>query len=84
MLQAGTSYELVDWLSKQLQFAAEQLAQEHRDREMILKALLGTLTPEEEEAHQQLEQQQRVKKKGMSIQMPPLNTALVEVHQEYC
>ena len=30
LLQAGTSYELVDWLAKRLQFAAEQLAQEHK------------------------------------------------------
>ena len=26
LLQAGTSYELVDWLAKRLQFAVEQLA----------------------------------------------------------
>ena len=48
---------------------------------MIQKALLGPLTPEEE-VHQRLEQQQRSKMKGMTIQMPPLNTALVEVHKE--
>mgnify|MGYP000155537744 CR=1 FL=1 len=35
MLQAGTSYELVDWLAKRLQLAAEQLAQEHKVWEMI-------------------------------------------------
>ena len=31
LLQAGTSYKLVDWLAKRLQFAAAQLAQEHKD-----------------------------------------------------
>ena len=44
---------------------------------MIQKALLGNLTPEEESAHQELEQQQRVKKKGMTHQMLPLSTTLV-------
>ena len=34
LLQFGTSYELVDWLAKHLQFASYQLAQEHKDREM--------------------------------------------------
>ena len=82
LLQAGTSYELVDWLAKRLQFAAEQLPQEHKDREMIQKALLGALTLEEEEAHEQLEQQQGAKKKVMDIQMSPLNTGLVKVHEE--
>ena len=44
LLQAGTSYERVAWLAKQLQFTGEQLAQENRDWEMIQKALVGTLT----------------------------------------
>ena len=32
--------------------------------------------------HQRLEQQQRAKKKGISIQIPPLNIALIEVRQD--
>ena len=35
ILRFGTSYELVDWLAKHLQFASEQLAQEHKDKEML-------------------------------------------------
>ena len=56
------------------------MAQKHKVREIIQKALLDTLTLEEEKEHQQIEQQQRAKKNGMAIQMPPLNTALVEGH----
>ena len=47
---------------------------------MIQWALLGAVTPEEKEAHQWLKQEQCVKKKGMAIQMPTLNTTFVEVH----
>ena len=32
LLQAGMSYELVNWLAKRLQFVAEQLVQEHKNR----------------------------------------------------
>ena len=48
---------------------------------MIQKALLGGLTPEEEEEHQRIEQHQRAKTKGVAICLP-LNTILVEAHQE--
>ena len=51
------SYELVDWLAKRLQFPAEWLEQEYKDREMIQKAILGDLNPEEEIERQRIEQQ---------------------------
>ena len=49
ILWFGTSYELVDWLTKHLQFTSYQLAQEHKDREMIQCALLGETEPKDEQ-----------------------------------
>ena len=48
ILHFGTSYELADWLAKLLQFASDHLAQEHKDRDMIERAMIGALEPEEE------------------------------------
>ena len=48
ILRFGTSYELADWLAKLLQFASDHLAQEHKDRDMIERAMIGALEPEEE------------------------------------
>ena len=48
ILQFGTSYELVDWLAKRLAKVSERLAQEHRDRVMILKSLSRILELEEQ------------------------------------
>ena len=82
LLQFDTSYELVDWLAERLQFASDLLAQEHKDQEMIQKAMLGDLELEEERELQRIGWQRDVKNRGTTIQIPPLNTSLVEVHQE--
>ena len=42
--------------------------------------MLGALDPEEEQELQRIGGQRDVRKRGMTIQMPPLNTTLVEVH----
>ena len=82
ILRFGTSYEKVDWLAKCLQNALEHLVQEHKDREMIQKALMGELKPKDEWELQQIGRQKDVRNKRMAIQLPPLHTALIEVHQE--
>ena len=48
LLQFGTSYELVNWLAKRLQHASNMLTQEHKDREMIQRAMLGMIEPEQQ------------------------------------
>mgnify|MGYP006925733488 FL=1 len=65
-----------------MQFALEQLAQEHKDREMIWKAMIGALELEDERELQRIDRQRDGRSKGMAIQLPPLHTALIEVHQE--
>ena len=44
--------------------------------------MLAALEPEEERELQQIGRQSDVRNRGMAIQMPPLNTYLVEVHHE--
>ena len=82
ILRFGTSYEKVDWLAKCLQNALEHLVQEHKDREMIQKALMGELKPKDEWELQQIGRQKDVRNKRMAIQLPPLHIALIEVRQE--
>ena len=58
------------------------MVQEHKDGEMIQRAMIGALEPEEESESQKIGWQCDAKNKGMTIQMPPQNTTLVEAHQE--
>ena len=48
IMQCGTSYELVEWLTQWLQEVLEFLAQEHKDRVMIQKSLIGIVEPKEQ------------------------------------
>ena len=53
LLQFGTSYELVDWLAKRLQHVSDLIAQEHKDREIIQKAMLEVIDPENNENYKE-------------------------------
>ena len=48
---------------------------------MIQCALLGEIEPKDEQELNRIARKQDVKNKGMFIQMPPLHTSLVKVHQ---
>ena len=81
ILQFGTSYELVKWLAYRLQEFLEKLAQEHKDRIMIQKSLIGVVEPEEQQEIDRIGRRRNAKNRGEAIQMPPLNTTLVEVQR---
>ena len=83
ILQFGTSFELVEWLAHRLQYASDMLAQEHKDRIMIQKAMISAIEPEEQPELDRIGRQRIAKYRGEAIQMPSLNTTLVEVHREY-
>ena len=53
LLQFGTSYELVDWPPKLLQYTFYMLVQEHKDREIIQKAMLEVIDPENNENYKE-------------------------------
>ena len=48
-MQFDTLYELVEWIAQQLQEVSERLAQEHKDRVMIQKSLIGAVELEEQQ-----------------------------------
>ena len=79
----GTSFELVEWLAKRLQFASEQLAQEHKDREIIRKAMMGVLEREDKRELQRIGKQRDARNNDMAIQLPPLHTSLIEICKEW-
>ena len=45
----NTSYELVEWLAGRLHEMSDRMAQEHKDRIMIQKSLVGAVEPEEQQ-----------------------------------
>ena len=83
ILQFGTSYESVEWLTRRLQEVSEGMAQEYRDQIMIQKLLSGVVDSEDQYEVDRIGRQRNAKNRGEAIQMPPLHEALVEVHQEY-
>ena len=44
--------------------------------------MLGALELKEERELQRIDRQPNIRNKGMTIQMPPLNTTFIEAHQE--
>ena len=48
IMQFGTSYELVEWLAQRLHEISGLLAQEHKDRIMIQKAMIRAIEHEDQ------------------------------------
>ena len=67
ILQFGTSYELVEWLAHRLQEVSERMAQEHKDRIMFQKSLIGVVEPEEQQEVNRTSQQRNAKNRGEAI-----------------
>ena len=59
------------------------LAQEHKHRVTIPKSLIGVVEPEEQQEIDRLSRQRNAKNRGEPIQMPPLQTTVVEMYREY-
>ena len=57
--------------------------QEHKDREIIQKAMLGMIELEQQRELQGISRQRDAKNRGKAIQMPPFHTTLVEVYREF-
>ena len=58
------------------------MADEHAEMQMIQCGLAGTAEHEDERALDKIERMQNVDEGRIDIELPPLNMALVEVHQE--
>ena len=58
------------------------MAEEHAEQQMIERALTRTVESEDEGPLTKIGMQQNTGIRRMGIELPPLNTALVEVHRE--
>ena len=58
------------------------MADEHADMQMIQCALARTVERKEEHVLDKIGQLRNADKGRIGIELPPLNTALVEVHRE--
>ena len=61
---------------------SQRMAEEHAEMQMIQHALAGTMEREDERALDKIGRMWNANEGRISIELPPLNAALVEVHRE--
>ena len=81
-LQFGTTFELMEFLAEQQITLSQRMAEEHADMQMIQRALAGTAEWTEGCALDKIGRMRNADEGRIGIELPPLNAALVEVHQE--
>ena len=81
-LRFGTTFELMEFLAQQQLTLTQRMADEHADMQMIQRALAGPVERKEERALDKIGRLRNADEGRIGIELPPLNTALVEVHRE--
>ena len=82
ILQHSTAYGLIDFQAKlQVAFAA-RMAQDHAENQVIERALDNEPASDVEPKLQRVSQKRVTKKRDTHIELPKLNTTLVEVYHE--
>ena len=79
-LRFGTTFELMEFLAQQQLTLTQRMADEHVDMQMIQRAIAGSVERTEECALNKIGRLRNVDEGRIDIELPPLNTALVEVH----
>ena len=79
LLQFNTTYELMEFLATQQIKVSQRMAEEHEEQQMIERALTHR---EESEDEEPLARKRNAAIRRVGIELPPLNTTLVEVHRE--
>ena len=82
LLRLGTAYEIIDFLARAQVAAAARMAAEHAEAQMIQRALTGDIDPSEDRALQALGRKKRTTNATHLMEIPELNTALVEAYRE--
>ena len=82
LLRLDTTYELMDFLARAQVAATTHMAEEHAETKMIQRALTGELEPHEDRALQKIGQKKQVKSPPLLMELPDLNTALVEAYRD--
>ena len=80
-MQHGTAYELIDFLARLQVVAVSRMAQEHAEQEVIERALDNEPASDDEPKLRKVGHKWATKKRRTCIDLPKLNTALVEVYQ---
>ena len=79
-LRFGTTFELMEFFAQQQLTLTQRMADEHADMPMIQCAIAGTVERKEERALDKIGRRRNADEGRLGIELPPLNTALVEVH----
>ena len=82
LLQHGTTYELIDFLARLQVAAAARMATEHAERQVIERALDNEPASDDEPKLQRVGRKRALKKRRTRIELPELNTALVDTYKE--
>ena len=72
----------MEFLATQQVVVVRRMTKEHFKREMIQHAITGLIKPEEENTFSKINRKRHTDGGHMTIELPSLNMALVEVHQE--
>ena len=78
LLLLGTTYELMDFLARAQVAATSCMAEEHAETKMIQRTLMGELEHHEDRTLQTIGQKEQAKSRPLLMELPNLNTALVE------
>ena len=81
-LRFGTTFELMEFLAQQQLTLTQRMADKHVNMQMIQRALAGTAERTEGRALDKIGRMRNADEGRIGIELPPLNTALVEVHRE--
>ena len=82
ILRHGTAYELIDFLARLQVVVAAHMVQEHAEQQMVERALDNEKEYDDEAKFKKLGQKRAMKKRHTRVELPELNTALVEVYKE--
>ena len=82
LLQHGTTYELIDFLARLQVAIVARMVQEHAEQQVIERALDNEPTSDDEPKLQKVGHKRATKKRRTRIELPELNTMLVETYRE--
>ena len=82
LLRLSTTFELMDFLARAQVAVAARMAEEHVESKMIQRALMGELEPKDDRALQKIGRKKQAKNTALLIEVPELNTALIEAYRD--
>ena len=81
-LWLGTKYEIMDFLARAQVATTTRMVEEHAETKMIQRALTRGLEPHEDRALQKIGRKKQAKMPPLLMELPDLNTALVEAYRD--